>query len=313
MRFVPPALKDAPEETKGVTRRQVLRWGLLGGTFVLVPTSLPGCGDDGEPSQTAAPQPTAFLDNGELSTLRALVETILPMDPALESLTASVEQYVQRFLSDLPSENDPGAIFAGGPFSGRQPFPDYDRGTASSAFPANDFAKFVPLTRLQRLSWRARLLGSQAVPEFDFNASVLGPLVGLRSQYRTGLRELEDLSQATLGRSFVSLDPSARQAVVQQASPEFIALVTGHALEALFSAPEYGGNPGGLGWRVIGYDGDSQPLGYAIFDRSANSYRERADKPTSGPNPDEAYAPFPAEIASLLRILTRLAGSPRFP
>ncbi|GBD26761.1 hypothetical protein HRbin30_02103 [bacterium HR30] len=314
MRLVPELPETVSGKREGITRRQVLRWGILGGSFALVPVSLPGCGDDGEP---VLPEdgagPTPFLDERELATLRALVEAVLPLDPGLEPLRDGVEQYVQRLLSDVPSAERPGAIFAGGPFSGRNPFPDYERGAASNVFPPNDFSQFVPLNRLQLLGWRARLLGSEAVPEFDFNASVLGPVTGLRNQYRSGLKELDDLSYASFGRSFSALEPAERQAVVQRASSDFIALVTGHALESFFSAPEYGGNLSALGWQAIGYDGDSQPLGYAIFDQSTNSYRERPGKPTTGPNPDETFSPFPPEIATLLRVLTRLAGSPRFP
>ncbi|MCX8072865.1 MAG: gluconate 2-dehydrogenase subunit 3 family protein [Candidatus Binatia bacterium] len=314
MRLLPELERAERARTKGFTRRQVLRWGLLGGAAALVPVTVPGCGDDGEP---AAPpldsEAPSFLTERERETLQALIETVLTPDEESGAVLYGVEDYIARLLSTIPTEQNPGFVFAGGPFSGRNPFPDYDRGAPSGNFPRNNFREFVPLNRWQRLSWRARLLGSDAVPEFDFNASVLGPVTGLRTQYRVGLQELEDLSQTTLGRPFTELTVAERQATLQRADADFVALVTGHILEGLFSAPEYGGNPNGLGWQLIGYDGDSQPLGYALFDRSADTYRERPDKPTSTANPNETFAAFPTEIATLLRTLTRLAGAPRFP
>lgn len=311
---MPEVPRKAAEKARGISRRQVLRWGILGGSLALIPLSVPGCGDDGE---AVVPERgrelAAFLGDDELATLRAVIETVLPIDGNTTRLYDGIERYIQRLLSDVPSMDHPGAIFAGGPFSNRNPFPDVEHGKASDVFPRNDFEHFVPLTRLQLLGWRARLLGSETVDEFDFNASVLGPVVGLRNQYRSGLQALDELGHATFARSFSSLGADERQVVIQRANPDFVALVIGHAIEALFSVPEYGGNPGGLGWQFIGYDGDSQPLGYAIFDRSSNSYRERSDKPTSTADPNETFSPFPAEIANLLRLLTRLAGSPRFP
>lgn len=311
-----PLLPEIPRPTeprRGFTRRQVLRWGVAGSVAVLVPVSLPGCGDDGEPVGGKEAASASFLDQQERRTLHALIDTLFPAEDGPGSLAVGADRYIEKLLSELPSESDPGAVFAGGPYSGRHPFPDYERGVPSNRFPPNDFQTFVPLNRLQRISWRARILGSTAVPEFDFNAQVLGPLVGLRTQYRQGLRELVDTSQAQFAKDFADLSTAERQQIVQQADSDFISLVTGHIFEAMFSAPEYGGNKDGVGWKSIGYDGDSQPLGYALFHRPSQTYRERPDKPLSGPNPDEAFAPFPPEIATLLRTLTRLAGNPRFP
>jgi len=43
---------------------------------------------------------------------------------------------------------------------------------------------------------------------------------------------------------------------------EFRDLLYTHACEGLYSAPEYGGNPGGSVWRAIEFPGDVQPRGY---------------------------------------------------
>jgi len=326
MRLLPsPPVPEAPvpegrRQSSGLTRRQVLRWGLAGGTAALLPVSLPGCGDDGEPVSASSPLPTPtpasaeFLSPSERRTLAALLDHWLPSDEeGPGALECGADEYLDRLLARVPDEADPGAVFAGGPFSGRNPFPDYDSGTPSNRFPDNDFVRFVPLNRLQRIAWRARILGSAAVPDFDFNAEVLGQIVGLRAQVRLGLAELEDLSQAAVGKSFSDLTAEERTRVLGQADSDFLNLVLGLALEGMFSVPEYGGNRGLRGWALIGFGGDSQPLGYSIFDRTAGVYRERSEAPNSAPDPDESFSPFPDELASLLRLLVRLAGAPRFP
>ena len=38
---------------------------------------------------------------------------------------------------------------------------------------------------------------------------------------------------------------------------------------------------------MLGIEGDSQPLGYSVFSRATQSYRERPDHPVSTANPDE--------------------------
>src|SRR5207302_1064027 len=53
-----------------------------------------------------------------------------------------------------------------------------------------------------------------------------------------------------------------REVVIAGADQSFIALAYSHAVEGTYSAPEYGGNAGLVGWRSIGFDGDRQPLGY---------------------------------------------------
>lgn len=313
----PPQLPQA--RRRGWTRRQVLRWGVVGGTAALLPVSLPGCGDDGEVAGPLPPEPSpspapSFLTERERAILERVVDHLVPADAdGPGALQCGAHRYIDRLLSWLPDAADPGGVFAGGPFSGRNPFPDFDRGRPSDRFPPNDFARFVPLNRLQRLSWRARILGSAAVPEFDFNRDSLGELLGLRTQVRLGLTEIEDLSQSMFGRSSTELDATQLDRVLEQTDPDFVSLLSGLVFEGMFSVPEYGGNHDLQGWQLIGYDGDSQPLGYSLFDRAADTYRERPDKPNSGPNPGESFSPFPFEIASLLRLLTRLAGSPRFP
>jgi hypothetical protein len=309
------------------TRRQVLRWGLAGGAAVVLPASTwLGCGDHDEsaPLPTATPTtvpPTAtatpvspFLSPDEMAVVHAVTGRVIPTDALLPgAVEAGAAEYINRLLSILPDEQSPGNVFGGGPFSGRTPFPDPSTGTASNQFPPDDFADFIPLTRLQLLSWRVQLLGTAAVPGSDFNTAVLGPVVGLRDQYKTGLADIQSKSQAMFSADFTTLSPTQQDTVLQAIDPNFFDLISEHTLEGMFCAPEYGGNSNGIGWTLIGYDGDSQPLGYSIFDATQMTYQERPDKPNSTADPDEDFSGVDATTQQFLNVLVRLAGSPHFP
>src|SRR4029077_13459376 len=148
------------------------------------------------------------------------------------------------------------------------------------------------------LRWRAELYGSAAGPGGDFNDAALGPMTGLRDIYRTGLMQINQLAQTMKGAPFIQLGPADQDAVLMAADnmhigndPRrgvgFVDLLIQHTLEGCFAAPEYGGNRHGGGWRMIGLEGDDQPLGYSIFSLQANGYNQRPDHPMSTPNPDE--------------------------
>ncbi len=304
-----------------LSRRQALRFGLAGSAALLLPLGLLSCGDDDAslaglppPSPTATPTPQQFLTGSERDTLRALVGRIVPTDSGAGAIECGANDYIDRLLTLLPDAIDNKAgVYAGGPFSGRAPYPDPHNGTASDRFPPNDFVNFIPLNRLQLLSWRAHLLGSAAVPGAGFNDAVLGPRVGLRDRYRNGIKLLNDASQNMFGKTFAALDATQQDEVIDVADEQFVDLLTGHTLEGMFCAPEYGGNHNLAGWNLIHYDGDSQPLGYAIYDETAGVYRERSDKPLSTTNPGEDFAGVSAETQQFLRFLVRIVGGPHFP
>jgi gluconate 2-dehydrogenase subunit 3-like protein len=196
-------------------------------------------------------------------------------------------------------------VFAGGPFSGRQPFGDFETGHISDTFPPNSFENFLPLNRLQRLAWAVRLNGAGAVPEVAGNplATEL-PDVDLRRRYRQGLRTIDDTSRIRYGIPFVVLDPARQDEVLKDADADFVNLLTAHTIEGMLSAPEYGGNRDRLGWQLIGFDGDSQPLGYTLgFDEATQQYIERPDKPNSGPNPDEDCSGFSQKVTAFVRTI----------
>lgn len=124
--------QDLSFGTLPVTRRRVLRWSIIGGALVIVPTgTLIGCGDDDNsrprPTPTVVP-PTAtptpgFLTDEEERVLAAVSARIIPTDDLPGAAEAEAANYIEILLSELPDESAPGRVFAGGPFSGRTPFP----------------------------------------------------------------------------------------------------------------------------------------------------------------------------------------------
>jgi hypothetical protein len=128
----------------------------------------------------------------------------------------------------------------------------------------------------------------------------------LRRKYREGLAALETISQQQFGKPFAQLTPQQQSTVFNKADPDFVTLLTYNTVEGLLCAPEYGGNRNRLGWQLVGFDGDSQPLGYEIYDESVpGKYRERPDKPNSGPNPDEDCSGFSRKVNNFLTVITQ--------
>ena len=213
---------------------------------------------------------------------------------------SSVARYVEQLLTALDKKKKP-KLFAGGPFSGRNPFPDPKTGTASKKRPRNDFKRFIPPTRLQELFWRGEIYGTAGVPELAaLDTQLGGPKTGFRDVYRAGLAKVDEVATATKGGSFASLSAADQDAVLtmlekpgafkpdpRRDGATFVDIVIRHTIEGAFAPPEYGGNVDLAGWQLVGLEGDSQPLGYSVFDATTNAYVERADHPMSTANPDE--------------------------
>src|SRR5206468_6064228 len=139
-------------------------------------------------------------------------------------------------------------------------------------FPPNGFLDPLPLPRVKRLAWTVRLLGAAAVPEVADNplATTL-PDIDLRRRYRVGLTQIDDLSTMQFGVSFDQLDATQQDTIITALKKtakgaDFYNLAVNHTIEGMLCAPEYGGNRDGVGWQITHFDGDSQPLGYTIFD-----------------------------------------------
>ena len=242
-----------------------------------------------------------FFTDAERTTLAALCDRILPPDQDPGAKDLGVVDYLERLLTAF--EFGIPRIFARGPFSGRNPWPDAATGGPSESFPPNDFSVYLPLSRVQELHWKAEIHGADAAGlPAHLAAQRGGVLRGLRDVYREGLARVDALSREAFGLDFAALttaqqdemlprfDASGAFAPDPVRGQTFFDLVIRHTLEGCFTAPEYGGNAGGAGWRMLGLDGDSQPLGYAIHVPAEDGYRERPGFPITAPNPDEVAA-----------------------
>src|SRR5436190_533622 len=68
------------------------------------------------------------------------------------------------------------------------------------------------------------------------------------------------LDADTVAAIFERLGGEAKQTLIELVS------------QGAFAAPEYGGNRDGAGWALCNYEGDSQPLGYSLYDEKAGRY-----------------------------------------
>jgi hypothetical protein len=177
-----------------------------------------------------------FLTEHEYAVVTRVADRLLPPHDEFPGAgAAGAAEYIDRTLGAFTF--DPPRIWAGGPFSGRF-------GGAAG------FASFIPLSRVEAISWRTRIEGSRGLPEREWN----GPVRGWQEVYRDGL--------AQLGADFLDLDADEQDTRID-AAPEFKQLVFEHTCEATYGAPEYGGNRDLAGWRAIGYAGDVQPRGWS--------------------------------------------------
>jgi Gluconate 2-dehydrogenase subunit 3 len=264
-------------------------------------------------------RPRFFTEPQDFATLQALVDRLIP--PDTDPLTrlaspgaaaAGVADYIDfllgAFLGSAPF------IFAGGPFSNRNPFDGQGL--------TDDMVRPMSLTPNQRLAWRIRILGTQKAPESTADqpkisivkannilaAVVNGPtpgidpttgdVAGFQQQYNVGIAALR-------AQHFTELTTAQQDALIAAlaiAQDPFILLVQSHAAEGMYGNPEYGGNqpldrslPASgadgtnrpLGWTIAFFEGDRQPLGYTTFDLDTQTSVEEPNHPVSTPNPGD--------------------------
>ena len=155
---------------------------------------------------------------------------------------------------------------------------------------------------MNAFAWKVKILGSSGVQGGAPNDALLGPVVGLRDQVKSGLAaamsaqttRLDEMSPDDLLAAFNALDASFRDLMID--------LVT----EAAFAAPEYGGNPNGAGWKICHFEGDSQPLGYSQWD--GTTHVERPEAPLSTRNPGADPAPMDDETKQVLGAAVAFLG-----
>lgn len=257
-----------------LTRRELIR--LLGGAAALA--KLPACGDN-------LPGDDIFTP-AERSLLEQLADVIIPPDDTPGGAKLGTVAYIEGLISAFYGVGIP-RIYAGGPFSDRNPNPD-------GSFPSNDFLSFIELDRVNDAAWRLFVFGSIGLPSGAPNEALLGPVVGLHDQLKQGLDAAIAMKVADPAKLFDALDDDFRQLLIE--------LVT----EAAFSAPEYGGNPNLAGWQLVHFEGDSQPQGYSQFD--GTNYVERPEAPLSTPNPGDDPDPLDDNVQSLLVTVVGVLG-----
>ena len=289
------------------TRRVFLR--LLGVASAAAALPFPfGCGDNAD-----ADVPL-FFDAHQWATIDLATSMILPAtERGISASDARAVRYIDRLLAAF--DVAPPTIFAGGPASGRQPAPDA-HGKSTGTFPPADMATFLPLTRAQEIAWRVRIFGSAATPGGDFNDGLLGATVGWRDLYTDAVTRLDALAAAASpGATFLALGSADRQvalATVSSDVPQFGQALIEHTLEGVFCVPEYGGNADRAGWRLARFDGDSIPLGHAVYDASIDAYVDRPEEPTSTPSPHATSEDFDAAILDVLTIAAIGSGGKKF-
>lgn len=216
----------------------------LGGAVTLVAAPpLAACVPEAQPQVIDGwtVPPGTRLEAARYATLAAAMDAIVPL-----SARAHAAWYLDQLFGAF--DVDPPRIFAGGPYSGRH------GGTA-------DFARFIPLDRIETLRWRTYLEGSRGLPEREWN----GPVKALIDRYREGLDDLDQRAQAK-GSRFSAASKDVRRSVLLAAPEDFVTLIYEHAVEGTYGDPAYGGNVDSVGWAAIAYEGDRHPLGYNAYE-----------------------------------------------
>jgi hypothetical protein len=188
-------------------------------------------------SATSAPH--IFSDH-QSTVVREATARLIPGptdDPAEKghpgAREANVTRYIETMLGALSFR--PAEIFASGPFS--------NRGGSTS----DDMATFIGLSPAQASGWSKRI-------------------ATLRQEYRHGIVALDRLA----GGDFATAPPATKDSILAKDPNGFATLLFTHAIEGMYSAPEYGGNVDLVGWREIDFPGDRLPDGYTATEVSAS-------------------------------------------
>ena len=260
-----------------MTRRSILVWiGATGATSALGSVASVGCAPGSPSLPRAATSPVApvatpappYFSHEERSVLGALADAVLPPDDEPGGSALGAVDYIENLLTAFTQETP--LIYAGGPYSGRNPVPD-DPATTSSA---NDFESFLPLDRVAQRSWALRIYGSAGVPGGGPNDAITGPVVGLREAVASAITQAKTVIPPGVSVSALAATDRASmlQAIDKTTQDAIIELV----LEGAFAPPEYGGNTDLGGWKMTHFEGDSLPYGYSTYDTTTG----KVDGPT---------------------------------
>jgi hypothetical protein len=259
---------------------------MVGASYAL--TKLPACTRSGDATFTAE----------QLAMLNGLADVIIPRDDQPGGADLGAATFIERLIHAF--DVTPPAIYASGPYSGRQPFPDPTTGAASTMFPDNNFATWVELDRVLEAAWRLTVQGGTTA-----NDAIVGPAVAIKDQLVAGFAA----AIAASTTSVFDMTAAQFQVAFDNSDPEFQQLMLDLVTQAAFCAPEYGGNPGGSGWKMVHFEGDSLPLGYSAWNGTA--YAERADSPLTTANASDPE-PLTDDVEQVLSLVAAFLGGQSF-
>jgi gluconate 2-dehydrogenase subunit 3-like protein len=220
------------------SRRQFLAAAAVTGGAALLPTALRAAARAATSGSGAAKPVFYFLNPTEVATCSAICARVVPSTdpitgaPAPGAAEANAVVFIDRLLAAFSMPEtvaDNPAIYLRGPFSNRNAYPDYTRGTPKSVVPdgflSGGQTHYVSLSDLQELSWRALIEGVDAAlaaapawvtakspssthprpswPDQIKSGLIPGPLAaGLQHVYRSGLAAFNSYSQSVFGAPF---------------------------------------------------------------------------------------------------------------
>jgi hypothetical protein len=292
-------------------RRTVLKWlGASGAAFTL--PLVQGCSDGSDRAGmgNADSNSRVFFSAQQRATIEAIADRLIPEDATAGAIEAGAVEYIDRYLAAFNFEIPD--IFRGGPFSGREPFPDAATGAASDTFPENTFTQVLPMSRMQELAFRREFFGSETIVNGTINSPVIENWPGIHFLYEQAIALLDEAARLAEVGSFADLGEPQQLDAFDQTDVRFRSAFIAHLAEGMFCAPEYGGNQGLVTWRDYHYDGDSQPLGHTLYDRVSDTLYDRADAPNQTIDEDAFADPLSDSVLQLVNSITLVQGGKRF-
>jgi gluconate 2-dehydrogenase gamma chain len=122
--------------------------------------------------------------------------------------------------------------------------------------------------------------------------ALAGDYAEFLSAYRKGLRAIDRHARGKFSGKFTALGDADKDAILSDCeageiprfknSADFFETVRCHVLEGVFGEPQYGGNRGLVGWRLVGFPG--QLFGYPdpYIDKRVDLSPVAAETPASG-------------------------------
>lgn len=215
-----------------------------------------------------------------------------------------IDRFLAAFDLAAHGISDGPPIWLTGPSSDRNPKPDNSTGLPTDSFPDDSlysggaFHTIAP-TRVQTIVWRAQLYGESELAAGDSTwASLVGagtipglPPGGLRKLYAEGLDALDSYSRALTLQPFAQASPEEQDAMLAATGNVVLAAIlpnfplsqlpvdpappaaaqalypvlVAHTFQACYGLPEYRQLDSNPLWDLIGYDGDTIPLGNSVY------------------------------------------------